>query len=244
MKLTKISALCLAASSLFAASSAMAWESEDGAHSVTASVALSSDYVWRGISQTLRDPAISGSFDYAHSSGFYAGVWASNVDFGEGDSADLEVDTYAGFANEFGDSGIGYDIGWLRYIYPGTAAGVDYDWNEYHVGLSYSYFSASVNYSDEVYGSKYDAIYYTLGAAYEFENGVGIDANVGYYDYDTGYFGVGTPDNALDWNIGVSKEFVGLGFDLRYYDSDSDLEKQWGTNSPSDSVVFTISKSM
>ncbi|MBT3506047.1 MAG: hypothetical protein HN475_09850, partial [Piscirickettsiaceae bacterium] len=63
MKMKKLSTLCLAASTLFAASSAMAWESENGQHSTSASVALSSDYVWRGYSQTDNEPAISGSFD-------------------------------------------------------------------------------------------------------------------------------------------------------------------------------------
>ncbi|HET8808236.1 MAG TPA: TorF family putative porin, partial [Methylophaga sp.] len=72
MKLKTLSALCLAASTLAMTSTAMAWESEDGQHSTSASVALSSEYIWRGISQTDGDPAISGSFDYAHSSGFYA----------------------------------------------------------------------------------------------------------------------------------------------------------------------------
>ena len=81
MKMKKISTL-LAASTLVMASSAMAWESEDGQHSTSASVAMSSDYVWRGYSQTDSEPAISGSFDYGHASGLYAGTWASNVDFG------------------------------------------------------------------------------------------------------------------------------------------------------------------
>ena len=67
----KLSALCLAGYLLTASSFAMAWESGD--HSTSASVASSSDYVWRGVTQTLEDPAISGSVDYAHASGFYAG---------------------------------------------------------------------------------------------------------------------------------------------------------------------------
>lgn len=239
MKLKTISTLCFAASTLFVASSAMAWESEDGVHSTSASVALSSDYVWRGMSQTQRDPAISGSFDYSHSSGFYAGVWASNVDeFADGDQANLEVDTYAGFSSEFGDTGIGYDIGWLRYIYPGIADGLDYDWNEYHIGLSYSFLSASVNYANEVYGDGGDsALYYTLGAAHEFESGFSIDANVGAYDYsDEAAYG---DDLYIDWNVGVSKELAGFGLDVRYFDTSGEF-----SGDQSDRVVFTISKSM
>ena len=83
--MNKLSALCLAGTMLTASSMAMAWESEDGAHSTSASVALATDYVWRGYSQTDEEAAISGSFDYGHSSGLYAGVWASNVDFEDAD---------------------------------------------------------------------------------------------------------------------------------------------------------------
>jgi hypothetical protein len=50
MKFKTLSAICLAATSVFAASSAMAWESEDGAHSTSANVGLFSDYLFRGIS--------------------------------------------------------------------------------------------------------------------------------------------------------------------------------------------------
>src|SRR6056297_1493623 len=140
MKLSKISALCFAATTMFAASSAMAWESEDGQHSTSASVAFSSEYIWRGVSQTDGDPAISGSLDYSHSSGFYAGVWGSNVDYG--DDASAEFDAYLGYAGEFGDSGIGYDVGFLRYMFPGE----DYNFNEVYGSLSYSIFTAGVAY--------------------------------------------------------------------------------------------------
>mgnify|MGYP005823993731 FL=1 len=139
MKLRTISALTLAATSLFAASSAMAWESEDGQHSTSASVTLTTDYIFRGISLTDEDPATQGSFDYAHSSGLYAGTWASNIS----DSADsnIEIDLYAGFANEFGDTGIGYDVSVIRYTYPGQNSNDELDYTEYLGSLSYSYLS-------------------------------------------------------------------------------------------------------
>jgi uncharacterized protein (TIGR02001 family) len=48
----------------------------------TATVTATSDYDFRGITQTAQDPALQASVDYAHDSGFYAGAWGSNVDFG------------------------------------------------------------------------------------------------------------------------------------------------------------------
>ncbi|MCX4186590.1 TorF family putative porin [Methylophaga sp. OBS4] len=242
MNLSKISALCFAATTLFAASSAMAWESADGAHSTSASVALGSDYMWRGYSQTDNEPAISGSFDYGHSSGFYAGTWASNVDFALGDDqAHIEVDVYAGFANEIGDTGIGYDLGVLRFIYPGTDGG---DWNEVYGSLSYSYFSIGVAHSSDVYGSSEKGTYYSAGFDYDLPYGLALSAGLGYYDYDEDVFGPDAEDSATDYRIGLSKEFVGFGFDLTYTDTDSDGEELYGDNIADGRLVFTVSKSM
>ncbi|MDA0188827.1 MAG: TorF family putative porin, partial [Proteobacteria bacterium] len=65
--------LALFATSAFAQDAAPA-----SPHSVTGNVTLASEYIYRGIGQTNREPAIQGGFDYAHSSGFYLGTWASS----------------------------------------------------------------------------------------------------------------------------------------------------------------------
>ena len=58
---------------------------------------LTSDYDFRGVTQTLEDPAIQLGLNYNHESGFYAGLWGSNVDFGPG-KPNIEIDAFAGFA--------------------------------------------------------------------------------------------------------------------------------------------------
>lgn len=241
MKLSKLSALCFAATTMFAASSAMAWESEDGAHSTSASVALSSEYVWRGYSNSDEKPAISGSFDYSHSSGFYAGTWASNVEYG--DEAVAEVDIYAGFASEFGESGIGYDVGVLRYIFPGE----DYNWNEVYGSLSYSYFSVGVAHSSNVYNSDEDGTYWSAGFDYDLPYGLALSAGVGYYDYDDEVFvddnGVSIGDSATDWRLGISKEFAGFTWDITYTETDSDGEDLYGEELAEDRFIFSVSSS-
>ncbi len=236
--------LLLAASTALVTSSAMAWESADGQHSTSASVALTTDYVWRGLTQTAYKEAIQGSFDYSHSSGLYAGVWASNVDFnGPGT---IEIDTYAGFGGEIGDTGLGYDVGFLRYIYPNTTSNTD--WNEYHASLSYSFLSASVNYSSDVYNTETTGVYYTLGAEYTLPQDFTVSANIGFNHYKNPVAATGnTQKNGTDYNIGVSKDLAGFNFDVRYYGTNKKLERQWGIGSgkdASDSFVFTISKSM
>ena len=236
MKLKKLSMLCLAASAL-TTTSAMAWESADGQFSTSASVAMSSDYVWRCYSQTDNEPAISGSFDLGHSSGLYAGTWASNVDFG--DETCMEIDIYAGFASEIGDTGISYDVGILRYIYPDE----DYDWNEVYLSLGFGPFSVSVAHSGDVYGSDENGTYYSAGFDYDLPMNIALSTGIGYYDYDDDVFGA-SEDSATDYRIGLSTELVGFGWDLTYTDSDSDGEDLYGGNIADGRLIFTVSKSL
>ena len=229
MKMKKITALCLAASTLLATSTAMAWESEDGVWSTSANVALSSEYMWRGVGQSASDPAISGGFDVSHSSGLYAGIWASNVDFGSDASA--EVDYYAGFGGDFGDSGISYDIGGLFYDYPSED---ELDFFEAYGFISYSFLTAGVSYSLDAFGAadnSEDNLYYQLDAAYDVGS-VTLAAGVGRYDFD-----LASSTDYTNWYIGASAELAGFGLDVTYHDTNLD-------GSDSDAVVFTISKSM
>jgi uncharacterized protein (TIGR02001 family) len=64
---------------------------------VSSTVTLASDYDFRGISQSAKDPALQLSLDWAGDSGFYVGAWASNVDFGPDTVSDVELDIYAGY---------------------------------------------------------------------------------------------------------------------------------------------------
>lgn len=103
-------------------------------HNFTGNVGLFSQYIFRGLTQTDRNPALQGGFDYAHKSGFYAGTWASNISwlrenasarvggitvsngtYGQGGS--LEWDFYGGYKGSVGD--FSYDVGTLYYWYPG-----------------------------------------------------------------------------------------------------------------------------
>ena len=187
---------------------------------VSANIALTSDYVWRGTSQTDSNPAIQGGFDYAHESGVYVGVWGSNVDFG--DDANIELDLYVGFSNEL-SNGFSYDVGFIHYDYPGES---DSDFDEIYLGVGYGFFSAKVSHDPEN-----DNTYWEAGADFELPQGFGLGLHVGYNDPDSG-------DEATDWKIGISKSLVGLDFELAYTDTDindDDLSDE--------RVIFTVSKS-
>ena len=92
-------------------------------HSVTFNLGLYSEYMFRGVSQT-DGPALQGGIDYAHTSGFYAGTWWSNLDkewTGHGDGFSggnhLETDWYAGYAHTF-ENGFGLNFLGNYYYYP------------------------------------------------------------------------------------------------------------------------------
>ena len=110
--------------------------------SISGNVGLFSDYIFRGYTQTKEDPALQGGFDVEHESGAYAGVWASNVNWTtEGEYMDdnsLELDFYGGFAGGLGETGIGYDVGILKFYYPGenTSGQADTDATEVYASLS------------------------------------------------------------------------------------------------------------
>ena len=108
---------------------------------VSGNVGLFSDYVFRGYTQTNHQAALQGGFDLEHSSGFYAGVWGSNVKWTTQSDVmtdnSLELDFYSGYATEF--EGLGFDVGLLQYYYPGDYADgskVDSEATELYVGIS------------------------------------------------------------------------------------------------------------
>lgn len=94
---------------------------------LSTTLTATSDYTFDGISQTQEKPAFQASLDYSHESGFYAGVWGSNVDFGDDDPADIEIDYYGGYSADVGDTGFSYEAGLYYYTYTGApSSGYDY----------------------------------------------------------------------------------------------------------------------
>ena len=227
MKMKKIAVACSAAlmglSTLGMSSAASA---EDMGLEFSANVALTTDYVWRGFSQNNEDPAIQGGFDVAHSSGVYAGIWASNVDY---NGSTIETDYYIGWAGETGP--VSLDVGYIWYVYPGQDPNTtDVDFEEFYVGVSkdFDVFEAGLSFS---YDDDNDADYWDLSGSVPVGD-FSIAAHYGWYNFDNAA-------DYEDWSIGASTELGGFGFDLTYTDTDVD-------NDPTadDRVIFTVSKSL
>ena len=200
----------------------------------SANVALTSDYKFRGVTQSSSDPAIQGGFDYGYGI-FYAGVWASSIDF-EGTTDPLELDLYAGIAPTV--AGIDLDLGVLYYAYPGASDdGAELDYWEFYGGAGYDFgplgVSGYIYYSPDYTGETGDTIYYTAGVSVPITDSFSADANIGTLTF------IDETDetaNATDWNLGVTYTYEQFSFDLRYVDiDDEDLDDE--------SVVFTMGAS-
>lgn len=118
------------------------------AHSLTGNISVVSDYRFRGISQTFRDPAIQGGFDYTHSSGLYMGNWNSSISSALFPSTSgVEIDVYGGY--KFSPvQDLTADLGFIYYYYPGARyiAGTNreskFNNGEIYFGASYKWLSA------------------------------------------------------------------------------------------------------
>jgi hypothetical protein len=201
-------------------------------HTFTGNFGLFSQYIFRGLTQTDRKPALQGGFDYAHSSGFYAGIWGSNISwitdgYAPGGSYSAEFDTYLGFKMPVGD--FTFDVGFLRYNYPGSlppaglpAGAAKADTNELYAAVTWKFATLKYSYSlgdtfgvDDARGSDYLDLTATLPIG---DTGFSLIGHVGRQTYD----GPNSANAAYtDYRLGVTKEFLGLNFSLNYTDTNA-----------------------
>ena len=196
---------------------------------------LTSDYDFRGFTQTDEDPALQGSLDYSNESGWYIGAWASNVDF-PGYDGDVELDLYTGFSG--GDEeGLGWDVGLVWYTYPGsdgsdTQAEIA-DFPEIYAKLSYGMFSGNVWYSNDFGGTDESSIYLDGAVDIPLPSNFSVTLHAGYSDGDgiDATYGV---SNYFDYSVGVGYTAGNFNLGLRYVDTDID-------EADMDRVIFTVS---
>ena len=219
-------------------------DSPAGEFDVSMNATLTSDYIFRGITQTQGRGAIQGSLDVAHESGLYIGTWASNVNFGT--DASVEFDYYAGFGNDITDD-ISYDIGWIKYSYPDEST---LNFSEYYVSFSAYGFTLGTAFSDD-FGGGDNTLYTYLGYDYTLPYAIGLALKYGNYDFrnDTFFDSNGNgSDSYNDWSVGLSKTVVGLDLGLAYFDTDLDSDECEGFTGDAghcdSTLVASISKSL
>ncbi|HEY9051013.1 MAG TPA: TorF family putative porin, partial [Gammaproteobacteria bacterium] len=140
---------------------------------MSASAAVANFYLWRGLDISAGAPQVSGSLDYSHESGLYAGVWASSESPADGDgtsTSGTETDLYIGYAGEVG--GLSYDVSVWEYLYPSdndlngpNDSYSDSDLSEFVLGLGYADVGLTVYFGNDAAGGP-DYEYVTLDYTY------------------------------------------------------------------------------
>jgi uncharacterized protein (TIGR02001 family) len=214
-------------------------------HVFTGNVGLFSEYLFRGIAQTAGKPAVQGGFDYAHSSGFYVGTWASNAswleDFGLYTKSSMEWDFYGGYKGSFADDWT-YDVGLYYYYYPGTPNPGTPNANTFegYGAIGWKWLSAKASYSFQNYfgaepnGKKTDGTwYFDFSAAYPVgESGFTLLAHYGILDVKNDPSGSASISYD-DWRIGASYIIQGgmmKGAEIGAYYSGTNAEKAYYTD--------------
>ena len=224
--------------------------------SMTANAGLFTDYRFRGISQTNRQPAFQGGFDFAHKSGFYLGNWNSNVDAGMYNGANLEMDFYGGFKGSF--DAFSYDVGALYYYYPGSGIGgtPKIDNTELYIAGGWGPFSLKYSYAVSDFFGVPDSkgAYYLDGTiTYPLTKEFSLIGHVGYQGglkngaRVTEIDGSGPQTSITDWKLGVTYDLSGWLLGASYIGTNRDLT--FGTaslenrNISGDTLVLSVSKS-
>lgn len=186
---------------------------DDTAPTVSFNVGASSDYVFRGVSQTDEDPQIYGGADVSYGM-FYGGVWASNVDFL--DSTDAEIDGYVGVKPTAGP--VALDFAAIYYGYINAPSGSDYGYWEFKaagsVPVGPGSLGAAMYYSPDFFGGVDEALYYEVNGSVPLAEKVSLSAALGHQSLEG-------PGDYTTWNVGVGYTFnEHFGLDLRYHDTD------------------------
>lgn len=212
---------------------------EIGAH-----VALTSNYIDRGITQSSNDPAIQGSLEYSAGTGLgntraYIGTWSSSVDLeGDRSTAHVEIDALFGIRGEIDD--FSWDVGGAYFYYPGTRSADNFDYWEIPVVLGYQV-------SDQC------ALELTNLFSPENQFNTGL-ANyiigLGYYDIPVpyvslqlfgglGYQYIEDDFNGTDWRLGATVTVKSVDFTVAYNDTNY-RARECGNNQCDAKVSFTV----
>ncbi|ODT89382.1 TorF family putative porin [Phenylobacterium sp. SCN 70-31] len=210
-RLAKPLAALTAAAGLAVAAPAVAADAGEGP-AFSFNLGASTDYVFRGVSQTDEDPQVFGGVDFGDDR-FYLGAWVSNVDFG--DSTDAEFDLYAGFTPQVG--AISMDLGVYYYGYIDAPSGSDSDYFEFKVAgsipLGPATLGGAVWYSPNSYGGVDNATYFEVNGSYSIGEKLSLSAALGRQLFDG-------PGDYTTWNAGIGYALTdNIGVDLRYHDT-------------------------
>jgi len=267
--LRKLAATCLGALVLCAATGALAddakpeekpvWHGPFGG-TFSAGATFATDYSYRGISQTQRQVAFQPFITYetpsvvsdtASISG-YVGAWASNVYFPNTNTV-AEVDIIAGVRAKAMNEKLTFDLGYIRYNYPGSDNNLQFGFNEIGLVVGYDFgpvaLSGAIRYSPNFFANSGNAWYKWAQAVVPLPF-IKINENVSFKLFGTignqsveRYVNYGIPgDNYWDWQLGATATVWGVDLTVAYTDTNIDVQGCLNTQNCQGRVIFSISK--
>lgn len=209
MKLKSTSALVL--STLIASTAAMAQTAAPTPdYTLSYNVGVTSDYRFRGMSQTSFDPAVQAGVDFAHKSGVYVGAWASNVswikDYAGASKGSYELDLYGGYKGAISQD-LAFDVGVIRYQYPGNTAATNANTTEVYGALTYGVVTAKYSRSTSNFianPSSSGSQYLEVAASFDLGNGFTLTPHIGRQTIPNVANDAG---DCTDYSLTLSKDF-------------------------------------
>jgi len=250
----KILLACVAACFAVSGTDALAADDKDAVDNFfdslgtfSASVAGTSDYTFRGISQTSENPALQGSFGWDKSFkagsqeiGLYASAWGSNLKFKDSDNAYLEIDYTGGLTTTV--AGVKLDAFGIYYTYPDANDALNYDYVEAGFGAGYDFKVVSVNgqvyWSPDFFGGIGDAYYFSGGVDVPLPFKLTASAHMGYSTFDSN-----AATDYTDWSLSLTRNILGFDLSVAYVDTDLKKSECADTSNCDARAVFTIAKS-
>jgi uncharacterized protein (TIGR02001 family) len=204
---------------------------------LAAKIGFGSDYAFRGVSQTLGNAAAEAYGEVAFDSGLYAYAWGSNVDFvpdGEpDDGATYEIDAVIGYFHSFNDR-LAADVALVRYLFPNTEIDANYAELITTLWLDDRHY-ATVGYSNDVFGSEADGLFYSMGTSQEMPLALTLSVELGYYDLGNAY------DAAYSYaSLGLERAVGPVTVSLTYYDTFGDDREIFYSQSVGSRVVLAV----
>lgn len=212
-------------------------------HQVSYNASITSDYRYRGLSQTRLDPALQGGVDYVHGpTGWYVGTWLSTIKWTKdlGGDGNIEWDLYAGKRGQLSDS-VSYDVGGLYYFYPDN--GLDPSANTFELYGKLGFGPAYVKYSHSttnLFGTadSKQSGYLDVGADLDVGNGFLLNLHVGRQRVKNN-----SAFSYTDYKVGVTRDFGVASLSLAWIKANTDgyLSPE-GKNLGRSAAVLTVSK--
>ena len=201
----------------------LAAQAEEAASPLSFNASVTTDYRYRGISQSRLKPALQGGADYVAANGFYIGTWASTIkwikDAPYNGGASVEIDVYGGYKTEVAP-GLTLDVGALTYIYSGNDLNPSANTTEVYGAVSYGVFTAKYSHSTtNLFGTANSkgSGYLDLSATLDLGEGFSLVPHLGRQKVKNNPAGSYT-----DYAVTLNKDYAGISFGATLINTNTD----------------------